>query len=32
VLSAEGLRDFAREGAFLPLAEPLAREQLKKIE
>jgi phosphate transport system substrate-binding protein len=32
VLSAEGQRAFAREGAFLPLSESLVREQLKKIE
>jgi phosphate transport system substrate-binding protein len=32
VLSAEGQRAFTREGAFLPLSESLAREQLKKID
>jgi phosphate transport system substrate-binding protein len=32
VLGPEGQRDFVREGAFLPLPEPLAHEQLKKID
>ena len=31
VLSPDGQRDFVREGAFLPLPERLAGEQLKKI-